>query len=163
MINVEGLWVKCLEMMRHEDLIVKREALMILTNLLTSSEDHNLKAQIVFNSGEDQEIVNILIEALSQVNVMDKECIIEILDALKACFQLDLELELPEEKRFQYLFEIRNGFDPLEALQHNPITEVREMACEIIREFLPFDENDGANAQQEFDSLAANHHSVRNE
>ena len=78
---------------------------------------------------------------------MDKDLIIEILEALKACFQLDLELELPEEKRFQYLFEIRSGFDPLEALQHNPITEVRETACEIIKEFLPFDEQDGTNAQ----------------
>ena len=64
MMNVEGLWVKCLEMMKNEDQILKREALMVLTNLLTSCEDSNLKAQVIFNTGEDCEVINILISAL---------------------------------------------------------------------------------------------------
>ena len=44
LLNVEGMWDKCLEMMHNEDRILRREALMILFNILTCTEDINTKA-----------------------------------------------------------------------------------------------------------------------
>jgi hypothetical protein len=44
LLNVEGMWDKCLEMMHNEDLILRREALMILFNIMTCTEDINTKA-----------------------------------------------------------------------------------------------------------------------
>jgi hypothetical protein len=61
-------------------------------------------------------VITILIEALKCSKTMDAEVCEELLDALKVCFQIDLELELPEKMRFQYFFEIKGGFDSLEAL-----------------------------------------------
>lgn len=69
---------------------------MVLTNLITACDDDHLKANVIFNSGEDRQVINILIEALKSIKVMDEEACIELLEALRACFLLDLELELPE-------------------------------------------------------------------
>ena len=77
---------------------------------------------------------------------MDAEACEELLDALKACFQIDLELELPENMRFQYFFEVKGGFDSLEALQHASVKSIRDTACDLIKEYLPFEEHDGASA-----------------
>lgn len=113
---------------------VRREALYVVTNIFTTSQNHNSNYNLA--NYDDRKVVAILAQGL---RLNDAQIVMEILQALTTIFELDQRCNLKDKESFAYRFEIEGGLDELEQLQKHPNLQVYNAVDEMVSKF--FDED----------------------
>ena len=99
-------------MTTYEQTDIRREALYVLTNAITATNDSKV-IEYLFMSNEGK-IMEIFVKNLKSLN--DVTIVIEIIQALDLILGLEPNYEIVEEETPPYKFEILGGIDILEEL-----------------------------------------------
>ena len=115
--------------------IVRREAIMVITNLIYVTEPNNVDEQTTYQicTSEDYKLLQILVKCLG-VSEKDQEVCEELLHTFHRILTLDKIYSIPEEKTFSYKFEELDGLNILEELQMHKIEKIHEFVLWLIEQ-----------------------------